>query len=351
MFSIILLIYDQECDETPRAFTCKPINTYQLKNKRFKMSFSICGDTCDDYKLPYPFRSIFAGSSQSGKTHVAGRLCENFHLFEGKPKRIIYYYPRYLREKPVNWDTSLNIQIPLQFTTDIPTQDDIDELENDTLLVLDDLYDKAVNSECIDHLFRVTSGKRNLSVMIMTQNSYAQGRYARDIRNSCNMQVLLRNCLDTSINLRVCRALGLEKAYKAAEEETRFEKYPYFLINQSPKAHRSNFRLFTDIFAENPICWSVNGMKSYIISENDFRRYMEIKEKYSTKLKTFSATIKDDKSINRSLRKSPAKHKTVPRKRRRYSTEESTSSEDHSSSESDSEDSSEFFKPKTRRNS
>jgi hypothetical protein len=73
----------------------------------------------------------------------------------------------------------------------IPTQDDIDELENDTLLVLDDLYDKAVNSECIDHLFRVTSGKRNLSVMIMTQNSYAQGRYARDIRNSCNAGKIL----------------------------------------------------------------------------------------------------------------------------------------------------------------
>ena len=136
-----------------------------------------------------------------------------------------------MKEKPISWDQSEKIQIPIHFGIGLPTQDELDNLDDDTLIILDDLYEKAVKSEAIDHLFRVTSGKRNLSVMMMTQNCYSQGRYARDIKNSCNMQVLLRNCLDTTINLRVFRHLGLAKAYQSAEENSKHDDYPYFLIN------------------------------------------------------------------------------------------------------------------------
>ena len=290
------------------------------------MSLSISGEVCADTRFPYPFRILFSGSSQSGKTHVAGKLCENFHLFENEPRRIIYYYPKYLKEKPVDWDENDRISVPIQFAVGLPTQDDIDALDSHTLLILDDLFDRAANSECIDHLFRVTSGKRNLSVMIMTQNSYSKGKYSRDIGNSCNMQVLHRNCLDASINLRRCRAVGLAEAYKAAEENSKFEKYPFFVINLSPKAHRSNFRLFTDIFSEYPKCFSVSGMKSYIISENDFRRFFEIKEKYNSKQPTFHATVKK-------LKKKSADQVN---KRKRYQSSSDESSDDSTtSSESD----------------
>lgn len=313
--------------------------TFDLQ-ERAKMSLSISGDISDDHRLPYPFRSIFSGSSQSGKTFIAGLLCENFHLFEKTPKQIVYYYPRFLKEKPIAWDQSDKLKIPIHFGLGLPNQDDIDDLDDHTLIVLDDLYDKAVNSEAIDHLFRVTSGKRNLSVMIMTQNSYSQGRYARDIRNSCNMQVLLRNCLDTTINLRVCRSVGLTEAYKSAEEDSKYDKYPYFLINLSPKAHRSNYRMFTDLLSKFPICWSVSGMKCYIISENDFRRFFEVHEKYTTKLPTFTATIKNETQIKKGLKKEEKKVeqetvKSIPRKRK-FSSSDSSSSESESTSNSES---------------
>ena len=284
------------------------------------MSLSISGEISDDNRLPYPFRAIFSGSSQSGKTFLAGQLCKNFHLFEKSPKQIVYYYPRFLKEKPVSWDESDCLKIPIHFGIGLPSQDDIDSLDNNTLIILDDLYDKAVNSEAIDHLFRVTSGKRDLSIMMMTQNCFSQGRYARDIKNSCNMQVLLRNCLDTSINLRVCRHLGLAKAYKLAEEDSKYDDYPYFIINLSPKAHRSNFRMFTDILAPYPVCWSVSGMKSYIVSENDFRRFFEIHEKYTKKVPTFTATVKSDNNIKKQV-----KLEIKKRKRQLSSTDEATS--------------------------
>jgi hypothetical protein len=305
------------------------------------MNLTLYGEIIKDVKLPYPFRLLLSGSSGVGKTFFAGKLVENFDLFESKPKSIVYCYPKFLKEKPVKWDKT--VDVPLRFSIGLPNQTDIDDLEDHTCLVLDDLYDQALKSDAIDHLFRVTSGKRNISVMIMTQNAFSQGRFGRDIRNSCNLQALLRNCCDTMINIRASRALGLGEAYKAAEEGTSHEKYPYIFINQSPKAYGSNYRVFTDLFSRYKVCWSVTGMKAFVINETDFSRFLEIEEKYSSKTSNFSACVKDEKSLAKELSK-PAKieEKRKPRKRRRSpSTSESSSytSDSSSSAESSSSDS------------
>lgn len=317
------------------------------------MSLSIFGEVINDDKLPYPFRMLLSGSSGVGKTYFAGQLVENFDLFEKSPRSITYCYPKFLREKPVNWDKTC--KIPLRFSVGLPTQTDIDDFEDHTCVILDDLYDQALKSDAIDHLFRVTSGKRNISVMIMTQNAFSQGRYGRDIRNSCNLQVLLRNCCDTMINIRASRALGLGEAFKAAEEGTSHEKYPYIFINQSPKAYGSNYRVYTDLFNRFKVCWSVSGMKAYVISESDFRRFFEIQEKYSSKSPAFSAIQKDEKQIQKDEKRvqkqesTKVEEKTKPRTKRKrlessssesssYTSGSSSSTSASSSSEESSED-------------
>ena len=55
-----------------------------------------------------------------------------------------------------------------------------------SLVIIDDQADVAVKSDLISQLFKVISGKKNLSVILVTQNYFLQGKHSRDIRNSCN---------------------------------------------------------------------------------------------------------------------------------------------------------------------
>ena len=145
-----------------------------------------------------------------------------------------------------------------------------------SLIVLDDLMDQCVGSEVINHLFRVISGIRKLSVMIMVQNYFVNGRFSRNIRNSCNYSVLMRNCCDGTINSRAARAMNLTKPVAFAEQNNADKEYPYISIDQTHKGQVSGYQIFTDIYGDYQKCYSNAGMPSYIIPEKDFLAIFEI---------------------------------------------------------------------------
>ena len=91
----------------------------------------------ENVKFEYPFRMIISGSSQSGKTSFAKQLLDNPELFDGKLNNILYCYPEYLSETPVEWHEDL--VLPITYQTGLPTLDELCTLEPDTVIVLDDL--------------------------------------------------------------------------------------------------------------------------------------------------------------------------------------------------------------------
>ena len=250
----------------------------------------IRGDIIWREEFTFPWRIFLSGSSGSGKTRFAGDLLKNQHLFEEEIESVVYYHPCYLDEAPVRWHEELDV--PVAYRVGLPTKEDIISLHPKTCVVLDDMYDEAVKSATIDHLFRVISGKNKICVMIMTQNNFAQGKHGRDIRNSCNFSVLFRNCCDSSINKRVCAMAGLKKAYANAEATQVTSKYPYLFLDQSPQGQLSPYRLYTDIFARYKTVFHADtGMKGYVISESDFKQIYKVLEKNQS----FEARIKDVK--------------------------------------------------------
>ena len=152
-----------------------------------KMPRLIKGTIINETKFCSPFRIILAGSSGSGKTKFAGKLLEKKNIFQENPKSVVYYYPCYLDEAPVSWHDTLDI--PVSYHVGLPTKEGLIKLPPRSCVVIDDSFDAAINSSAIDHLFRVISGKKNISVMIMTQNNFSKGRYGREIRNSCNFSL------------------------------------------------------------------------------------------------------------------------------------------------------------------
>ena len=262
----------------------------------------------------FPIRVILSGSSGGGKTTFAKQLVSRNDLFDYSIKRIRYYFPIYLK----NYQTQFHdhISLPISYHHGLPNMTQIMDMKAGDLLIFDDMYEKAVNDENIDLLFRVISRKQEISILIITQNFYAQGKFSRNIRNSCNYTVLFRNTIDLTINKRVCNNLGLSEAYKSASSDTINELFPYMFIDQSASGHASGYRLYTNIYGCSKVVYSNDGMKAYVIPEKIFNEYFKIHENNNT----YSAELKNGIHQKNTIisTKNPRKNYSRSRYRTRY---------------------------------
>jgi len=234
-------------------------------------------------KFDYPFRIFISGSSQSGKTYFARELLENDKIFNGKISEVHYYHPDYLSDRPVAWHTSLSV--PVTYQSGIPNLNDLCKIEKHSCIILDDLYEECINSQAIDYLFRVLSGKKMLSVIIMSQRYFAHGKFGMNIRNNCNFTVLMRNS-DGRVNSRVAAILNQKTAITRAIEDTYANNYyPYIYVDSSPRGQVSGYRVYTNIFGKYHEVYDTNGMKSYVIAEKDFLEFFSITNNKTAEIK------------------------------------------------------------------
>ena len=231
-----------------------------------------------NFNFTKPIRAIFAGSSQSGKTYLIGKILEKQEkLFGDRFEFVKYYYPTYLDESPVEYH--MLTDTPISYAAGFPSKSDIQAMPSNSLVIIDDQADVAVKSDLISQMYKVISGKKNLSIILVTQNYFLQGKHSRDIRNSCNYVGLFRNCCDHTLNKRVATAFGLKNAYAAAEKDIyNTQVYPYVFIDQTQRAQLSSYRLYTDILGDYKIVYSATGMKGYILNEDDFNSAFKILE-------------------------------------------------------------------------
>ena len=259
------------------------------------MTLTVQFSILKEKKFDYPFRIFISGSSQSGKTFFTGQLLQS-SVFQNVFSHVIYYHPDYLSECPVEWHKTLSV--PVSYQTGVPTLDDLRSLEKDTCVILDDLYEECVNAQSIDYLFRVLSGKNNLSVIIMSQRYFAQGKYSMNIRNNCNFTVLMRN-VDGNINFRIASLMSLQKPIKKAIEEVFPDNYwPFIFIDSSPKGQVSKLRVYTNIFDKYQEVYSDDGMKAFVISEKDFLKHFKLSTERLAISKYENEKKRDTKSGN-----------------------------------------------------
>lgn len=87
----------------------------------------------------------------------------------------------------------------LIFHEGLPDKQKIEEFTldcNHSLIILDDLISKIVQSEELLHLFAVTSHHKMASVVLLSQSLYPPGKYAKSISLNCANFVLFRNPRD-----------------------------------------------------------------------------------------------------------------------------------------------------------
>ena len=224
-----------------------------------------------DFDFANVFRVYISGSSGSGKTNFAKQLIEspllNIH-------RVHYFHPDFHESNPNDWQQTLSKDVI--FRPQFPTREDFLQLEENTCIVLDDLFDSCVNSKDVDELFRVISSKHKLHVIIMTQRYFYPGKFNLSIRNSCNYHVLMRN-VDAGEVRRIGQTLGLVKDINFANKINEKKVYPYIFIDRSNLARAHNIEVYTNIFSERKEVVH-NSMKYYLLTEQDFNTCFKKKD-------------------------------------------------------------------------
>ena len=112
---------------------------------------------------------MVGGGSGSGKTTFVKKLVDSSH-FETPFDKIVYCYPDYLDEIPIELD-----QI-VEYRQGVCDLNYFSSLPKNTLIIYDDLMNECGNSNDVMKLFSVIARKRNLSLIFIVQNMFDNSR-------------------------------------------------------------------------------------------------------------------------------------------------------------------------------
>jgi len=210
----------------------------------------------DDFKFKHPFTCIISGPSRSGKSSFCVRFLQNLDAlcterdFDGG---VIWCYSK---KTAVPSQTELPKKSDVHFNEGVPT-----DFENaggrPCLVILDDLLNDVYSKQVCD-LFRKGINHRSMSVILITQNLFHQGRYCTDISLNAKYLVLLKNVMVKNQFMFLARQVypensaSLYNAYVDATQRT----HGYLLPDLSQDTD-DRLRFRTDIFpTEQTIVYS-----------------------------------------------------------------------------------------------
>ena len=285
--------------------------------------------------LAAPFRLIVGGASGSGKTELVKKMIHEGYF--GSLRDIHYCYPEYLTTIPAVFD------VPVQYHSGLLSLSDIKDLEDGCLLIIDDLMLETSASESIAKLFTVCARKRGISVILLVQNIYQQGKHFRNIRLNATAIIMFKFRAGQDVNKRLLRDLGLQHMISADQlQSTLEEKYSFILFDLHPSRHSDFGCVRSNIFSEN---FRVFYTMEYVaIPKELFIEHFQIINQKNGKIKalkneiTIKTTKQESKSSKRTKKRridSESESKSRGRKptRKRNTAEPSEPSESESESE------------------
>ncbi len=143
------------------------------------------------FKFKHPFTCIISGPTQSGKTHFTLNLLADIKkLVDPPPAKIIWCFGA--QQDKVNDGIADNIVLVEGLDAGLQEVDG----SRPTLLILDDLMHEAGDAKEVGELFTRGSHHRNLSVIMIVQNVFHQGKIMRTASLNAHYMILFKNPRD-----------------------------------------------------------------------------------------------------------------------------------------------------------
>ena len=194
---------------------------------------------------------IVTGSSKSGKTYWINRFLSNVNqMFQGRPVEEVLYY--YSHDQPLYSEMKQNLKDKITFREGIPTLNDILEFAKDEkhrLIILDDVMHLIVDNKDIALLFTQLVHHKNMSCIIVYQNLFNTGKFARTISLNASYLVLFKNVRDKAQVAYLGRQLYPGKSKVFLEAYSEAVKYPHsYLLIDATATTNDLYRLRSNIF-------------------------------------------------------------------------------------------------------
>ena len=190
-----------------------------------------------------PTTILVSGATGSGKTTWLKKVLDNLSIFKRKPDRIVYCYGV--------WQPAFDDMKNVEFREglDIPKNNENDHM----LIILDDLMTAVVESPIAHTLFTKGSHHMNITVILVVQNFFVQGKHARTITLNCHYMVIMKNPRDIQQIKLIGRQIGQEVLIQEAYKDCMKEQYGYLLIDLSPHNINEQLRIKSHIFPQEDL--------------------------------------------------------------------------------------------------
>ena len=151
-------------------------------------------------------------------------------MFNDPVHKVYYFY--------VVWQRLVdNIEVPnVEFIKDLPNKEHLESIADDkhNLIVIDDLQFSALNNAFIANLFSREVHHRNISIFLILQNLFHQGKYCRDISLNTHYFILFKNPRDIHQIRYLGSQLGIHKKLLEAYLDATAEPFSYIMIDLAP---------------------------------------------------------------------------------------------------------------------
>lgn len=188
---------------------------------------------------------MVTGVSKSGKTRFVNQLLTTKNAFTEPIDKILYCFGIY---QPF-FDTMKKEIKNIHFHKGLP--EDVESFVNGKhcAIICDDLMDQFINDEQCKLLFTQGAHHLSLSVIFITHNAFAQGKYARTIALNCNYLVLFKNFRDGSQIVNLGRQMFPGQGHVLVEAYNDATSVPYNPLIVDFCANTNNkYRLRSNIF-------------------------------------------------------------------------------------------------------
>ena len=200
-------------------------------------------------KWSHPASCIFAGSSGVGKTELALNLVRHQHF--SSPIENVFYFGCIGNESAnkLNWHKILK-DVCVTYSEGLPGTSFFSRIPENSLVVIDDQFEDAVNSKEISRAYKVDRRHSKFSIILITQSLFEHGKYDKAIRNNCEIFCLFKNYGDITSHTEFSRRLGVKKYYEEWLQDAENVKHAYIVINNSSNIPDENLRMSTNLFGE-----------------------------------------------------------------------------------------------------
>lgn len=187
-----------------------------------------------DVRLQHPYTCLVAGPTSCGKTQFVKKVIEEGeHVVNGSAEKIIWLYGEY---QPAYMELSSKFPHIL-FIEGIPENlNEYIDPKFRNLIVIDDLMSETGSDKKITNLFTKGSHHRNLSVILLLQNLFYNGKESRTISLNAHYIVLFKNPRDNTIVTSLAKQMypGKVKFLQEAFRDATKLPYHYLFLDLKP---------------------------------------------------------------------------------------------------------------------